>query len=68
MNLKDLQYLKYLNDIKFLVIIAIVIGGIYLSIKSPKIKTTMEVELYKTKLDTLNSDTLKLDTNATINN
>lgn len=67
MNLKDLQYIKYLNDVKFLVIIALIVGGIYLSIKSPKIKTTMEVELYNTTIDTLSIDTLKQDTNA-INN
>ena len=67
MNLKDLQYIKYLNDIKFLLVVAIIVGGIYLSIKSPKIKTTMEVELYNTTIDTLSIDTLKQDTNA-INN
>ena len=55
-NLKDLQYLKYLNDVRFLVVLVIIVGGIYLMIKNPKIKTTMEVELYKTDSSFINSD------------
>jgi len=55
-NLKDLQYLKYLNDVRFLVVLVIIVGGIYLLVKSPKIKTTMEVELYKTDSSFIKND------------
>lgn len=60
MNLKDLQYLKYINDIKFIALALIIAATAYLLIKSPKIKYTTEIQLEK-KLDTL-----KIDTNATI--
>lgn len=61
-SLKDFQYLKYLNDVKFLVVLTIIVGGIYLMVKSPKIKTTMEVELYKTDSSFIKNDTTSVDT------
>lgn len=63
-SLKDFQYLKYLNDVKLLVVLVIIVGGIYLLVKSPKIKTTMEVELYKTDSSFIKNDgtTTSVDT------
>lgn len=58
MNLKDLQYLKYINDIRFITVVAIIAITSYLVIKSPKIKYTTEIQLEKSV------DTLKQDTNA----
>jgi len=55
-SLKDLQYLKYLNDVRFLVVLVIIVGGLYLMVKSPKIKTSMEVELYKTDPSFIKND------------
>ena len=47
-SLKDLQYLKHLNSIRPIVFLALIIFGIYLMTSKPKkIKTTMEIELYK---------------------
>lgn len=60
-KLSELKYLKYLNDVKFLVVIFLIVGGIYLMVKSPTIKTTMELQLYK---DSIVQDSIKLDTNA----
>lgn len=62
-SLKDLQYLKYLNSIRPIVFLALILLGAYLMTGKPKkIKTSMEIELYKR--DSILQDSIKKDSNA----
>lgn len=61
-SLKDIQYLKYLNSIRPIVYMFLLIIGVYLLTDKPKkIKTSMEIELYKR--DSLRMDTTVKDAN-----
>lgn len=56
-NLKDLQYLKYLNTIRPIIFLLLIIIGVWLLTGKPKkIKTSMEIELYQR--DSLLQDSL----------
>ena len=61
MNLKDLQYLKYLNSVKVLTIVFLVCLTIYLIVKSPSIETTTKIQLDGLIVDSISTDTLKKD-------
>lgn len=64
-NFKDLQYLKYLNSIRLLLIVFLILLTTYLIFKSPSIETTTKIQLDKVIVDSVvNTDTIKIDTNA----
>lgn len=64
-NLKDLQYLKYLNSIRLLLVVFLILFTTYLMFKSPRIETTTKIQLDKVIVDSVvNNDTIKIDTNA----
>lgn len=64
-NLKDLQYLKYLNSIRLLLVVFLILFTTYLIFKSPRIETTTKIQLDKVIVDSVvNNDTIKIDTNA----